>query len=153
MSSRREPGRGLTFGFEALTVYAFALEPYPAMPCFNWGSFLSVPVDKVLCSMFSVLSLHVVSSLSFLLSGLRPLIRARISAGLFIPCFGPLLSFSGQHLSCRREPGRGLTSGFEAPSADFPLSTGGFSRNLGTLARFGVQTRFLGGSAPLNQHC
>ena len=34
--------------------------------------------------MFSVLSLHVVSSLPFLLSGLRPLIRARISAGLFI---------------------------------------------------------------------
>ena len=60
------------FGFEALTVYAFVLEPYPAMPCFNGGSFLSVPVGWVLCYMFSVLSLQVVSSLS----GPKPLILA-----------------------------------------------------------------------------
>ena len=38
------------------------------------------------------------------------------------------LSDSGQHLSCRREPGRGLTSGFEAPadsSRSVSASTGG----------------------------
>ena len=46
---------------------------------------------------------------------------------------GPVLLFaslsdSGQHLSCRREPGRGLTSGFEAPadsSRSVSASTGG----------------------------
>ena len=45
------------FGFEALTVYAFVLEPYPAMPCFNGGSFSSSCwlglVLHVLCAEFA----------------------------------------------------------------------------------------------------
>ena len=37
------------------------------------------------------------------------------SAGLSTPVLFPSSPASGQHLSCRREPGRGLTFGFEAP--------------------------------------
>ena len=68
------------------------------------------------------------------LSGPRPLILARIwgQLGFQCLCSRPSLPASGQHLSCRREPGRGLTFGFEAPSADFPFCK--VSRNHGAFA-------------------
>ena len=79
-------------------------------------------------------ALHVVLPLCSQMYALRPPIRARIRvipAGQFqCLCFDPFsLPASGQHLSCRREPGRGLTSGFEAPpfSRSVHTSTGGFS--------------------------
>ena len=61
LSSRREPIRCLTSGFEALTDYASALEPYPAIPSLLQpeGSILPSPrflLGMVLCSKASALS-------------------------------------------------------------------------------------------------
>ena len=72
------------------------------------------------------------------------------SAGLSMPVLSPSLPASGQHLSCRREPGRGLTFGFEAPQLIFLSVRFSYS---GSLCRVGVQARFLGGSVPPNPHC
>ena len=98
-------------------MYAF-LESYPAKSCFNGVPF-RVPVGWVLCYMYSVRSLQVVS----------PLWAATPHSSQDMGQLGfqcrrsrPSLPASGQHLSCRREPGRGLTFGFEAPQLISSLS-------------------------------
>ena len=83
---------------------------YPAMSCFNGVPFI-VPVG-CLCYMYSVRSLPEVSSLW---AETPHSSQDKGSAGLSTPVLFPSSPASGQHLSCRREPGRGLTFGFEAP--------------------------------------
>ena len=83
---------------------------YPAMSCFNGVPFI-VPVG-CLCYMYSVRSLPEVSSLW---AETPHSSQDKGSAGLSTPVLFPSSPASGQRLSCRREPGRGLTFGFEAP--------------------------------------
>ena len=114
LPDQREPGRGLTFGFEALTVSAF-----PGLLSSNVllqrGSFSS--------SCWLGLVLHVLCAeckwFSSLWAETPHSSQDMGSAGLSMPALSPSLPASGQHLSCRREPGRGLTFRFEAPQLIF----------------------------------
>ena len=126
------------------------LDSCPAMSCFNGVPFL-VPVGWVLCYMYSARSCKWFTSLW---AETPHSSQDMGSAGLSMPALSPSLPASGQHLSCRREPGRGLTFGFEAPQLIF-LSVrfrnqgafAGLAYRLGSSVAVCRQTHMLGSAA------
>ena len=140
---RRGPGRGLTFGFEALTVYAFL----PSNVLIQWGSFSSSCwLSCVTCTLCGVCQW-------FRLSGPRPLTLARIWGQLGFQCLCSSPLRLPQASICRADVSQVGASPLGLRPLQQIFLSGGFSRNHGTLAGFGVQARFLGGSAPPNPHC
>ena len=74
------------------------------------------------------------------------------SAGLSMPVLSPLLCLP-QASICRADVSQVGASPLGLRPLQLIFLSVRFSRNHGTFAGFGVQARFLGGSAPPNPHC